>query len=102
MAYEISGLASLNSKTGCSQVKLSQPRRDANKRKYAPFVFIGVYSRFLRSLRWNLANPPVRAWLDYIEGGDTLAEFLEPYPTVSRTQAVGFLEAASECLLAAA
>jgi len=45
---------------------------------------------------------PVRALLDYIEGGDTLDEFLEQYPTVSRAQAIGFLEEASESLLATA
>ena len=44
----------------------------------------------------------VRALLDYIEGGDTLDEFLEQYPTVSRAQAIGFLEEASESLLATA
>jgi uncharacterized protein (DUF433 family) len=43
---------------------------------------------------------PVRVLLDYIEGGDTLDEFLEQYPTVSRAQAIGFLEEASENLLA--
>jgi uncharacterized protein (DUF433 family) len=35
---------------------------------------------------------PVRVLLDYIEGGDTLDEFLKQYPTVSRKQAVSFLE----------
>jgi len=45
---------------------------------------------------------PVRALLDYIEGGDTLNEFLEQYPTVSRKQAIGFLEQASKRLLATA
>jgi uncharacterized protein (DUF433 family) len=45
---------------------------------------------------------PVRALLDYIEGGETLDEFLEQYPTVSRKRAVAFLEQASERLLAAA
>ena len=44
----------------------------------------------------------VRTLLDYIEGGDTLDAFLEQYPTVSRMQAVAFLEQASESLLAAA
>jgi uncharacterized protein (DUF433 family) len=44
----------------------------------------------------------VRALLDYIEGGDTLGEFLEQYPTVSRKQAIAFLEQASERLLATA
>ena len=43
---------------------------------------------------------PVRALLDYIEGGETLDEFLEQYPSVSRKQAVTFLEDASERLLA--
>ena len=43
---------------------------------------------------------PVRALLDYIEGGETLDEFLEQYPTVARKQAVAFLEQASERLLA--
>jgi uncharacterized protein (DUF433 family) len=45
---------------------------------------------------------PVRALLDYFEGGDTLDQFLEQYPTVSRTQAVAFLEQASQRLLASA
>ena len=35
---------------------------------------------------------PVRALLDYIEGGETLDEFLEQYPTVTRKQAVASLE----------
>ena len=45
---------------------------------------------------------PVRALLDYIEGGETLDAFLEQYPTVSRKQAVAFLEQGSARLLAAA
>jgi uncharacterized protein (DUF433 family) len=45
---------------------------------------------------------PVRALLDYIDGGETLDEFLDQYPTVSRKQAVAFLEQASERLLATA
>ncbi len=43
---------------------------------------------------------PVRALLDYIEGGETLDAFLEQYPTVSREQAVAFFEQGSEHLLA--
>lgn len=45
---------------------------------------------------------PVRCLLDYIEGGETLDEFLEQFPTVSRKQAVAFLEQASKQLLATA
>jgi uncharacterized protein (DUF433 family) len=45
---------------------------------------------------------PVRALLDYLEGGDTLDEFLEQYPTVSRKQAVAFLEESAEAALAKA
>ena len=35
---------------------------------------------------------PVQTLLDYLEGGDTLDEFLDGFPGVSREQAVGFLE----------
>ncbi len=45
---------------------------------------------------------PARALLDYLEGGETLDEFLEQYPTVSRRQAIAFLEQAGERLLATA
>ncbi len=45
---------------------------------------------------------PVRNLLDYIEGGDSLDVFLQQFPSVSRAQAVGFLEQSSAQLLAAA
>ena len=43
---------------------------------------------------------PVQALLDYLEGGDTIEEFLDDYPGVSREQAVAFLEEAGRALLA--
>jgi len=45
---------------------------------------------------------PVSALLDYIEGGESLDDFLEQFPTVSRKLAIAFLEQASERLLATA
>ena len=45
---------------------------------------------------------PARTLIDYIEGGDSLADFLEDFPTVTRKQAIAFLEEASERMLAAA
>lgn len=42
---------------------------------------------------------PARTLIDYVEGGDTLDDFLEDFPTVSRKQAVGFLEEASARML---
>ncbi|WP_420453930.1 DUF433 domain-containing protein [Rubrivirga sp.] len=44
---------------------------------------------------------PVQTLLDYLEGGDTLDEFLDGFPGVSREQAVAFLEMAKDALLAA-
>ena len=44
---------------------------------------------------------PVQTLLDYLEGGDTLDEFLDGFPSVSREQAIGFLELAKDALLAA-
>ena len=43
---------------------------------------------------------PVRTLLDYLEGGESLSEFLEDFPTVSREQAVGALELAKQMLVA--
>ena len=43
---------------------------------------------------------PVRTLLDYIEGGDSLEVFLENFPSVTREQAVAFLECAAHAALA--
>ena len=43
---------------------------------------------------------PVRTLLVYLEGGETLEEFLDNFPTVSREQAVAFLEESASSLLA--
>ncbi len=37
---------------------------------------------------------PFRALLDYLEGGDTLEEFLDDFPTVSRSAAIAALDQA--------
>jgi uncharacterized protein (DUF433 family) len=43
---------------------------------------------------------PVQTLFEYLEGGDTLEDFLKGFPTVSRTLAVGALEEAKQLLLA--
>ncbi len=43
---------------------------------------------------------PVQTLFDYLEGGDTLENFLEGFPTVSRTLALEALEEAKQLLLA--
>jgi uncharacterized protein (DUF433 family) len=43
---------------------------------------------------------PFQNLLDYLEAGDTLDEFLEQFPTVTREMAIEALEAAKESLLA--
>ena len=45
---------------------------------------------------------PVKALFDYLKGGETLAEFLDDFPTVSKQQAVKALELAGEDLIDAA
>jgi uncharacterized protein (DUF433 family) len=42
---------------------------------------------------------PVQTLLDYIEGGDTLDSFLNDFPTVTRNQAIQFLQLAKEQLI---
>jgi uncharacterized protein (DUF433 family) len=41
---------------------------------------------------------PLRNLIDYLEGGYTLDEFLDDFPSVSREQAVAALEAAHSAL----
>ncbi len=43
---------------------------------------------------------PVQNFVDYLEGGESIDDFLEGFPTVKRTQLVAFIEAAKEKLLA--
>ena len=43
---------------------------------------------------------PFQNLLDYLEAGDTLDEFLDDFPTISREQAIAALEQAKEALLA--
>ena len=43
---------------------------------------------------------PFQTLLDYLEGGETLDEFLEQYPGVSRENAIAALEEAKALILA--
>jgi uncharacterized protein (DUF433 family) len=43
---------------------------------------------------------PFRILTDYLEGGDTLDDFLEQYPTVSREVAIAAIEEARSSLVA--
>lgn len=43
---------------------------------------------------------PIQTFFDYLEGGDSLDEFLDDFPTVSREQALAMLESARTLLLA--
>ncbi|MGA2966499.1 MAG: DUF433 domain-containing protein [Terriglobales bacterium] len=42
---------------------------------------------------------PYQALLDYLEAGQTLAEFLDDFPTVSRDAAIASLEQAKSLLV---
>ncbi|MEX1256907.1 MAG: DUF433 domain-containing protein [Gemmatimonadota bacterium] len=42
---------------------------------------------------------PAKTLLDYIEGGDTLDEFLDHFPSVTREQAIAALELGNSLLL---
>ena len=45
---------------------------------------------------------PVQTLFEYLEGGETLEDFLEGFPTVSRSLAIDALEEAKQLLLARA
>jgi uncharacterized protein (DUF433 family) len=42
---------------------------------------------------------PVQTLLDFLEAGDTISEFLEGFPSVSREQVIAFLEDAKDRLV---
>jgi uncharacterized protein (DUF433 family) len=43
---------------------------------------------------------PVQTLIDYIEGGESIDDFLEGFPTVKRGQVIAFLEEAKDRMLA--
>ena len=45
---------------------------------------------------------PVQAFVDYLEGGETIDDFLAGFPTVRREQIVAFLEEATARTIAKA
>ena len=42
---------------------------------------------------------PVQTLLDYLEGGETIDDFLEGFPSVRREQVIAFLEEAKDRLV---
>jgi len=42
---------------------------------------------------------PVRTLLDYLEAGESIDDFLEGFPAVTRNQVVAFLEEAKDLLV---
>jgi uncharacterized protein (DUF433 family) len=42
---------------------------------------------------------PVQTLLDYLEGGERLDDFLEDFPTVTKEQAIAFLELGKDAAL---
>jgi uncharacterized protein (DUF433 family) len=45
---------------------------------------------------------PIQTLIDYLEGGQSIDEFLEGFPTVSREQVIAFLEETKARMLAVA
>ena len=45
---------------------------------------------------------PVQTLIDYLEAGESIDDFLDGFPSVSREQVISFLEEAKERVIAAA
>jgi len=45
---------------------------------------------------------PIQTLLDYLEAGETIDDFLDGFPSVSREQVISFLEMAKDRLIEAA
>jgi uncharacterized protein (DUF433 family) len=44
---------------------------------------------------------PVQTLLDYLEAGESINDFLEGFPSITRTQVIAFLEEAKDRVIAA-
>jgi uncharacterized protein (DUF433 family) len=44
---------------------------------------------------------PVQSLFDYLEGGESIDDFLEGFPSVSRSQVIAFLEEAKDRIIKA-
>lgn len=42
---------------------------------------------------------PVQTFIDYLEGGESIDDFLEGFPTVKRKQVIAFLDQAKDRML---
>jgi uncharacterized protein (DUF433 family) len=51
---------------------------------------------------FSATRVPVQTLLDHLEAGETIDDFLEGFPSVSREQVIAFLEQAKDRLVAAA
>ncbi|MGP1685046.1 MAG: DUF433 domain-containing protein, partial [Giesbergeria sp.] len=75
-----------NALEGCSMKRSSVVHSDPDILGGTP-VFVGT-------------RVPVQALIDYIEGGHSLEEFLDDFPTVNRELAIAALEQAKDHLIA--
>jgi len=48
---------------------------------------------------FNGTRVPVQTLIDYLEGGESIDEFLDGFPTVRREQVIELLEEAKEMIL---
>ena len=94
-------------------VECGQVQRE---RKAAPLLLV-ARERTLRAMKPPISNAadilggtavfrgtrvPFKNLLDYLEGGHTLVEFLEEFPSVTREVAIATLEHAKELVIAQA
>ena len=49
---------------------------------------------------FTVTRVPIQTLLDYLEGGESIDDFLEGFPTVTRKQVIAFLEEAKERMVA--
>jgi uncharacterized protein (DUF433 family) len=91
----------LASKT--ARIWLSSRHRDSHLRSwYNQIVNVIVKNRDILGGTpvFRGTRVPIQTLFDYLEGGETLEDFLEGFPTVTRESAVAALEEAKDLLLA--
>jgi uncharacterized protein (DUF433 family) len=87
---------------GCNCDEIDQGRKQLSDDESMTLTIIRDPETMRGTPVFHGTRVPVQNLFDYLEGGDTLDEFLQGFPTVSRALALEVLELAKELLLARA
>lgn len=89
-----------NFSQSCCYLRLDLPTIFAYKDRMKPSVITSNPEVMGGTPVFCGTRVPVQTLIDYLEAGDSISDFLEGFPTVTKEQVIAFLEEAKERVLA--